>query len=430
MSGRDLLFATWDGGGNVPPMLSVAGAMSARGHRVRVLADPVLEDDVRRAGCEFVSWRTAPRKTARGKDGDILRDFELPPGPGALLRLRDRLLAGPAADFARDTLAEIDRRRPDVCAFDAFLFGTLAASESRGIPTAALVPNIYMFPAPGLPAFGPGFAPARGLLGRLRDRFVGWQSRRLWDAGLPAFNAARAGLGLAPLATLLEQPDRAQRVLVLTSKAFDFEADALPANVRYVGPRLEDPSWIEEWTPPWEDDARPLVLVGMSTTFQAQETALRRVIAALGALPARGLVTAGHALDPRDFPAPPNVAVVRTAPHAAVLRRAAACLTHAGHGTVIRSLAASVPVVCMPMGRDQNDNAARVVERGAGLQLSPDAGEPAIRHALARVLAEPGFKRAAGRLAAAIAVETAQDAAVAELEALLPAAARLEPVPV
>ena len=40
-------------------------------------------------------------------------------------------------------------------------------------------------------------------------------------------------------------------------------------------------------------------------------------------------------------------------------------------GTVTRALAAGVPLVCMPMGRDQPDVAARVIHAGAGLRLRP-----------------------------------------------------------
>src|SRR5207248_8948080 len=65
------------------------------------------------------------------------------------------------------------------------------------------------------------------------------------------------------------------------------------------------------------------------------------------------------------LPRAANVHVCASAPHSELLKQAAVVVTHAGHGTVIRALAAGVPLVCMPMGRDQNENAARVVFRGA-----------------------------------------------------------------
>ena len=49
MSPTTVLMAYWDGAGNVPPQLSLARALTERGHRVRVLGDATLTDDVRPA---------------------------------------------------------------------------------------------------------------------------------------------------------------------------------------------------------------------------------------------------------------------------------------------------------------------------------------------------------------------------------------------
>ncbi len=43
---KNFLFATWSGGGAVPPVLSIARALRERGHGVRVLADRSLHEDV------------------------------------------------------------------------------------------------------------------------------------------------------------------------------------------------------------------------------------------------------------------------------------------------------------------------------------------------------------------------------------------------
>jgi MGT family glycosyltransferase len=186
--------------------------------------------------------------------------------------------------------------------------------------------------------------------------------------------------------------------------------------VRVVGPRLDDPAWVGDWTPPAGDD--PLVLVGMSSTFMDHADVLQRAATALGDLPVRGLVTTGPAVPAGSIDAPANVTVVERAPHSEVLRHASAVVTHAGHGTVIKSLAAGVPVVAVPLGRDQLDNAARVAHHGAGLRLKPRASSEAIATAVKRVLDEPSFRASAERLAAAIAAETAEDRAADEFEKL------------
>jgi MGT family glycosyltransferase len=233
-------------------------------------------------------------------------------------------------------------------------------------------------------------------------------------------NAVRALHGLAPVSEILGMLDHANAVLVLTSPSFDFTTPHLPANVRYVGPQLDDPGWAGEWQDDEEDGSRPLVLVGLSSVHQGQTETLGRIAAALGRLPVRGLVTTGRAVAPEAVPAPPNVQVVRAAPHSLVLRRAAAVVTHAGHGTVLRALAAGVPLVCLPMGRDQKDNTVRLLRLGAGVRVSRSAPPEQIAAAVRLVLEDPQYADAAKRFAAVLAEEArTRPSAADEAEALL-----------
>lgn len=94
-------------------------------------------------------------------------------------------------------------------------------------------------------------------------------------------------------------------------------------------------------------------------------------------------------------------------------------VSHCGHGSVMRALAAGVPLVCLPIGRDQNENAARVAAHGAGVRLRKSASVAAIRGAVAGVPRDPSYRRAAGALSEAIAAEGAGDPAVGELEGLV-----------
>ena len=78
-------------------------------------------------------------------------------------------------------------------------------------------------------------------------------------------------------------------------------------------------------------------------------------------------------VDPDQIDAPDAITVVRSAPHRDVLAHTDVLLTHGGHGTVMKGLVAGVPIVCMPTGRDQPDNAARLTYRGAGVRISKKA---------------------------------------------------------
>ncbi len=416
---RRYLFVVWEGGGTIPPEMAIARRLVQRGHQVLVLGDPCVEGDARAAGCSFTPYRRAPHRLSRDPETDLLREWEAKGQLGSFLRARDRLFFGPAHDFALDTLDALESFPADVVCVDNMLFGGMVGAEKAGLPTAILMPNIYTYPAPGIPPMGPGFQPARGPLGRLRDAAYHRVSTRLLQAGLEYLNDARTRLGLRPLRDLMEQVEKVDKILVLTSKAFDFKARHLPPSVRYVGPQLDDPTWVTEWKSPWPAlHPDPLVAVSFSTTFQNQGRALRRAIQAIGGLQARGLVTLGPSLEPRDFPTPDNVITVPSAPHSLVFQEASVVVTHAGHGTLMKAIAAGVPVVCLPMGRDQNDNAARVVASGVGIRLSARALSRTLRGAIRKVLEDPSYRQNARRLASAISLENKRPIAIEELEAL------------
>ncbi|WP_331765834.1 glycosyltransferase [Embleya sp. NBC_00896] len=413
---RNFLFATWAGGGAVPPVLSVARALSERGHDVRVLGDASLRDEIAAAGLEPVAWTTAPQGDPADPAKDVIRDFEARTPLGAVARLRDRIVCGPAADYARDTLAELHTRPADVLVTEHMLLGAVTAGEAAGIPVASLATTIYPFPSPGAPPPGLGFAPAKGAPGRLRDRLVTRLAGKPWAKGLPALNAARVANGLKPLGSVVEAFERTDRVLVLSPRALDHAGRQFPDHIRHVGPRLDDPAWAGDLTLP--DGDGPLVLVGLSSSFMKQRDLLERIADALGTLPVRGLLTTGPAVDPATVRAPANVRVVASAPHRLALRHTAVTITHAGHGTTVKSLAAGVPMVCVPLGRDQIEVAAHVRLAGAGVTVSKGSSARTIARAVERVLNDPSYRSAAQRMASAITAEAVTDRAVTELEAL------------
>lgn len=408
------LFVLWAGGGNVPPQLALARRLTRAGHRVRVLAPAALRERIEAAGLEFEPYQNTPEHDESDPAHSVIRDFELRSPVAAAKAQRDRLLADFAEPVTKDVLDILDRDAADTVVFDFTLLGALFAAEKAEIPAAMLVHTIYPFPAPGLPPFGNGWSPRSGLLGSARDRLGTVAFERVWLNPLTnRLNEIRGHLGL-PQTSFENLLDSIGRILVLSSASFDFPAK-VPANVRYVGPQLEPPDETSSWVSPWPDgDSRPLVVVSLSTTYQGQENLARNAVEAVSRLPVRALVTAG----PVDFPAdqvPPNVHMARFVPHASVLPHAATVVTHAGHGTVMAALRHGLPLVCLPMGRDQGDVAARVAWRGAGVRLSARSSADKIAAAIESVLGEPAYGTAARRLGSAIAEEDAAGSGVDEL---------------
>lgn len=412
-----ILFATWDGGGTVPAEMGVIRQLLAAGHEVTVIGDITLETSVLHAGADFRPWVRAPQRLSADVEGDLLKDWEVVHNPVKLFhRVLDRLVTGPAALFAEDVRTAVHSKGCDVVLVDSAILGALVGAQSLGLPHAVVHVGIYARPTPGTPPFGLGLAPGRGPLGRLRDQVVPRVMGRVWNYGLPALNSARAAYGLPELTGVWEQWDLADRVLILSSPAFDFPV-RLPRNTTYVGPVLDDPQWVGAPIDLPPGDA-PLVTVGLSSALTKGADHLRdNLIEALLLTDLRAVVTTGPMLEPVES-GTDRIQVLAAAPHAQLFPRSVAVVTHGGHGTVTKALAAGRPAMVMPLGRDQGDNAARVVSAGAGLRLSVKASPERIAENLQRLVTDPHIAAAAERLGSRMRAEALSGALLDEVNAL------------
>jgi MGT family glycosyltransferase len=399
------LLAVIDAGGTVPPALSLAAELVHRGHQVRVLADPTIEESARSAGCAFTPWHEAPHFNSRAEQTALIAVLE---GGNPYRAFRAaKLYAGKAmtSRFARDVISTV-RDFPVEAVLADGLPGILIGAQATRRPTAALVAQTYVRPTPGLPLLGTGWSPGHSFLGKARDKLAPRIASWLLSPTVPRLNAVVERYEQLPLDNVFELFDRCSRVLVMTSPSFDFSAPQLPQNVTYVGPQLDDPDWAADTA--WQrQGSEPLVLVATGSIYQDQVDLLQRIAQALSQLPVRAVLTTGRAVDPEDIQAGPNVQVLHAAPHAQVLREASVVVTHAGHGTVLKSLAAGVPLVCIPMGRDQKDNTARVLRLGAGVRLNKASTPARIAAAISEVLESPQYVAAARRFADVLAWEAA-----------------------
>src|SRR3954470_11334448 len=96
-----VLLVTWDGSGNLPPELSLARALMARGHTVRALAHGSLREPMEREGIEFL-----PLHGARPYDSR-----EPMPAQEEMPFVIEHIWFAKA--FGSELLATIERVRPD-----------------------------------------------------------------------------------------------------------------------------------------------------------------------------------------------------------------------------------------------------------------------------------------------------------------------------
>ena len=180
-----VLFVTWDGGGNVNPILGLGPRLAAQGVTPVGFGPPSLAPRFAAAGVAYVS-----REAADPWD---------------------------VAAMAADVRAECRRAAASLAVVDYMLPGALVGAEAAEVPAVALVHTLY-----------------GALLGD--GDFPGPMAMA---ATVEALDAAAWAPGAAPVAGLADLLDRCARVLVACPASLDACPEHGAANVRHVGPVLE-----------------------------------------------------------------------------------------------------------------------------------------------------------------------------------------------
>jgi MGT family glycosyltransferase len=313
-----------------------------------------------------------------------------------------------------DLRRAIEAERPDMLLVDINTWGAMATAETSRLPWATWCPYFLPIPSSDAPPFGLGLQPARGPLGRLRDRLLSPVLLGIYNRRAPELDAARAELGAPPAGRIERAMLRAPLMLYMTAEPFEYPRSDWPPSVRMVGPGVWDPP---AKSPDWlEESSRPLVLVACSTEYQNDGKLVRAALEGLAGEEVEVMVTTAG-VDPSSFTPPPNARIERFMPHRAVLERTACVVCHGGMGIIQKALAAGLPVCVVPFGRDQFEVARRVEVADAGTRLPasrlrPDRLRVAVREALTK-------KAGAERIASAFAAAGGPRAAVDALEELL-----------
>src|SRR5215211_1194076 len=370
----DVLIVTWGSGGNLPPLLAAGKLLAARDHRVCVLTSAATRQQAVDAGFDVATY-------SRGCEPDMEVAFE---------EQAAKLMAAAAGpELALDVCDVVAGLEPELMIVDCMLPAGLVAGESTATPTVSLVHFPY------------GLARMQMLRGG-----------GAWTTDRVQLNATRSGLGMKPTRDDLAAWESPELLLVTVPKWFDLAMD-YPPKVVHAGPLGVTLAPHGENTP----DGRPLVLLSFSTTvMQGQVALIQRVCDAIAGEAVDAILTLGPAVSAEWIRVPPNIETSPYGDHDELLQRCAAVVSHGGLGTTLRALAQGTPLLLLPLGRDQQFNAGRVAELGAGSQLPVEAAPTEIASALAELLGQPQFTEAAARAAGAIAADAPDETAV---EALL-----------
>jgi len=154
-------------------------------------------------------------------------------------------------------------------------------------------------------------------------------------------------------------------------REFDFESSHWPKQFQYAGP-FHDGKGRPELNFPWDRlTGEPIVYASMGTIQNGNADVFRTMAAAVAKNDAQPVISIGNVLQPEQIgPVPNNTIVVKHAPQLELLKKASACITHAGFNTVLEALAQGVPQVAIPVTHDQPGVASRIAAHQTGVVAS------------------------------------------------------------
>lgn len=185
-----------------------------------------------------------------------------------------------------------------------------------------------------------------------------------------------------------------------------FQSEPFPEGAGKQPLRPTFPAEPAEQQPPWLDRMpdRPTVYVTLGTAFN-DLSIFRLLLDALADVDCNVVATVGRDNDPAALGVPPGNAIVeRYVSQSLVLPRAAATVGHGGSGSTLAALAEGLPMLLLPQGADQFENAGQARAIGAARVLMPgELTEDAVRAAVTTLLEDLSYGAAAQALAAEIA---------------------------
>lgn len=339
-----VLFCVIPERGHVNPYIGPAQVLSAGGVEVVFHASADISEQLAAAGMtSFAGSRAPAKETHRGEGfAKRVRDPEW-------LRAWIKALLVDAARGDVEPMRDVLRRiRPDVVAIDPMVYAAAIACELEGIPWAAISSSLN----PVLPD---------GLDSELL-RTVRWLAPER-DALFARYGVTARFRGCDVLSPHL-------------TVAFTTEELVGPVpGVELVGPSLPRGERGDEVPFPWDrlDRERPVVYVSFGSQIYWQPRLFRRIVDAVAERPVQLVASASDlASSPVLGVLPENALFFSYVPQLAMLRRAAAFVTHGGANSVMEAIACGVPVAIAPLCNDQFHQRWFIERAGVGRVLGED----------------------------------------------------------
>ena len=316
-------------------------------------------------------------------------------------RIALKLFTAGVEGTTRDILRRLERQPADVLVADFAFYPALLAAEKLGVPFVAVYHSGLPFRGPGIPPWGSGLPIGTPDGPELRGAEAA-EAELLAELARRVGKARRTfGLGPGP-EDVLRSPASPWLNLVVSHEAIEAPRTGLGPSTFYIGPCFSTRRGTDKEGFPFDKlraDAFK-VYVSLGTVFNDKPEVFRTILRGLD-VPGVQVVVSGGAAYPAlaSGPLPSNVLLFRRVPQVDLLPKVDLVIGHGGNNTTNETLAAGKPLLVVPVGGEQHDNARRVEHLGAGLFLPMGSlSEDGVRRAVTRLREEPGFRARAEAL--------------------------------
>jgi rhamnosyltransferase subunit B len=417
-----VVFTTWGSLGDLHPYLALGIELKRRGYAVRVATLGGWRDNVECAGLEFAPIRPdVPADETEAREL-VRRVLDAREGPDYLFK---KVFAPHMRETYDDTRAAVDGA--DLLVSHQIPVTAPIVAQQTGIKWVSCM----LLPMAFLSAYDPPTPPqapavrrvaamhpvvARVLLKLARLKMESWAKpvyRLRADLGLargghPLFDGQHSpSRVLALFSSVLAQmqPDFPPQTMITGFPFYD-AADAVP-----VSPGLL--RFLDEGEPPI------VFTLGSSAVWLAGDF-YRTSIAVARKLGRRALLLAGEAAPELRAQAPPSIGVFDYAPHSLVMPRAGINVHQGGVGTTGQALRAGRPMLVVPYGQDQPDNARRCEELGIARTIPRHRfNAERLTRELSALMSDPGYATRAAAVGATVRAERGTDTACDEIVSVL-----------
>lgn len=410
----DYFFVAQPASGHLNALMTIGKALGEKGNSVTfsTVRRPQFRQKLEGAGFHYV-----PVKPSFAAIGLIVLPFYSGYAETAFAM---KQFYGGMVNFAKQYLKIFTRKKPEHLIADFGFPGACLAAEKLGIPYTIIYHAGLLFPGPGVPPFGTGL-PIGEHWGSTGEKYQAMNKKLEEDIG-KKFIKARKKLGLPRgMEDYASNPHSPWLTLVLTTDKIEAPRTISSDTTFFIGPCFSGRTGMSgDFDFSFLKSDRKKIYISLGTVFNNKPHVFLKLIEALDNENYQLIVSAGgsyNKLKREDLPA--NVHIFPSVPQVELLPQIDVMISHGGNNTVNETLAAGKPILVIPVGGEQGDNASKIVYLRCGLRADIDNFRTdEIRHNITRILTEPVFSEAAQKAKDAIAKTQGTITAITMLEYL------------